>query len=80
MPRTAEGEARAPDQRRELAQALGRPAPATPKGSRAMAKARAAKAVRRQAEQPSQLDLPMQREPPPRELRLRRAERRGRGG
>ena len=29
MPRTAEGEARAPEQRRELAQALGRPALAT---------------------------------------------------
>ena len=76
MPRTAE-EARAPEQRPEPEQPLGRPALATPKGSRAMAKAKAAKAVRRQAGYPHQL---AQREPPPLELRLRRAGRRGRRG
>ena len=80
MPRTAEGEAWAPEQRREPEQPLGRPALATPKASRAMAKARVAKAVRRQAEHPRQLDHPAQREPPSLELRLRRTERRGRRG
>jgi hypothetical protein len=79
MPRRGEEEEEegAPEQRREPEQPLGRPALATPKASPAMAKARAAKAVRRQAGQPRQLDRPAQREPPPLEFRLRRVERRG---